>query len=430
VRPTSDVDLGQGSPRKKYRFRYAPGVPQAIAKDLKQAVQAGGALPVMQLVCGRLYNAVMPGGTAAKKSAEDQKAEKAEEAVDITFAHYRGLGGVQGQITGHLNDVLDRMSVDSEVSAREIPFEARRWRRLLLKLAKAQVDGTVTTEMIPVADFIEDAEKAKCIVPARKGIDFLIKKENRILRDVTVYNAAQREEIPCLALGHDAIGLALAKGLTSKDVGERSLQSIRSLARVGAAGLILSISFLNLAHIFSGVLGWDFFGAEALITLNVVGFFYTGVIVLIAIMPVEMFVRIFEAGATVYGVVGFSIAKERLEAIAEELRQGQSKEKIDQRTLLMLTDRNALRRQSKKKNLRKPRPVRSVKIDPADAPWLRSALTFLNVSLKSIDRMERVLRSVAQMFPSSPQDAERADLKPASKKPRNTARPDRSNAKV
>ena len=37
VRPTSDLAIeSYGSPRKRYGFRYAPGVPQAIAKRSKR----------------------------------------------------------------------------------------------------------------------------------------------------------------------------------------------------------------------------------------------------------------------------------------------------------------------------------------------------------------------------------------------------------
>ena len=77
----------------------------------------------------------------------------------------------------------------------------------------------------------------------------------------------------------------------------------------------------------------------------------------------------------------------------QTLRQGQSKETIDQRTLLMLPDKKVGKRRSKKlgNRLRGAQLVRSVKIDPTDAPWLRSALTFLDFSLKSIDRAERAL---------------------------------------
>jgi Novel STAND NTPase 1 len=256
VRPTSDLAIeSYGSPRKRYGFRYAPGVPQAIARDLKREVQAGGTLPVMQLVCSRLYDAVQAGRVD-------------DETVNITFEHYRGLGGVQGQINGHLSDVLDRMSTDSAVASTDAQLESRRWRRLLLTLAKTQVDGTVTTEMRPIADFIDDAERAKCIVPAREGVGFLTRKENRILRDVTVYNAAYRKEIPCLALGHDAIGLALTKGPTSKDVGERILQNMRSVAKFGAAALFLGVMLLNLAQFLSNLVGGSFIGGDTLFALN------------------------------------------------------------------------------------------------------------------------------------------------------------------
>lgn len=209
VLPTSDQPVGNFSipqePRKHYHFMFAPGLPETIATDLRNAVPAGGILPVMQLVCGRLYKSVHP--------------ESATNIAEITDDNYYELGGVEGQLEGHVTETLFKMcelaKLDKDGSIRESKkwdnvlstLAKKHWRKA--KLAKSQVDGTVTTDLMAIYEFEGEVEKARCRIPVGEACKLLIRDEYRLLRPVTVYNAQRRIEIHCLALGHDAIGLVL-----------------------------------------------------------------------------------------------------------------------------------------------------------------------------------------------------------------------------
>ena len=385
VRPTSDqpVKPGQQSPRDKYRFRYAAGVPQAIAKELKRAVQTGGTLPVMQLVCGRLYDAARAG-----RSDDD--------TVEIRLSHYVGLGGVQGQLSGHLSDVLDRMSASLAPESGETSLEARRWRRLLSALAKVQVDGTVTTEMRPTMDFIGDAKNANCLVAPREGIEFLARKENRILRDVMVYNAAQREEIPCVALGHDAIGLALTTGPSAKDVGERIVQNLASAGKFASFLVVLAVVLFNLVYLISKLLWKDAIDSDTWMTLNFVGLGYAILFGLLAAAPIRFYIDAFDAAAKIWGALGASSAQERLATIADDLRQSQSTEPTDQKSNLAVSSNRRRRSKKQRKDLRTQYAERRVYISKSDPPWLRGLLGWLDMLMRLLGRAEHSLRSLAQ----------------------------------
>jgi CHAT domain-containing protein/tetratricopeptide (TPR) repeat protein len=196
-RPSSEErvqELGS-SPRGRYGFRFADGLAEKIAVDLQEKELAGGVLPVMQLVCSRLYRSL---GSIPEKTT-----------VEIKHSAYEQLRGVEGQIQAHLQDTLLQMCERYKLSKQQIPREIGAWRRVLMGLIKTQIDGTVTTELRPAADLEKEAVQAGSRIPFAVAADVLTREEYRILRPVIVFNAGTGEEIPCFVLGHEAIGLAL-----------------------------------------------------------------------------------------------------------------------------------------------------------------------------------------------------------------------------
>ena len=114
-----------------YNFEYDEGVAGHIAGDLMAAPTRGGKLPVMQIVCGRLY-----------KDAKSRM--KGDETATIGLADYERLGGVRQQVMEHVNGVL-RVLCQKEGMWMGVEEEVRRWYRVLEELVTVQGDGTVTT---------------------------------------------------------------------------------------------------------------------------------------------------------------------------------------------------------------------------------------------------------------------------------------------
>src|SRR5206468_1633384 len=84
-RPTSaEPSDDYGSPRDVYQFVYEEGLPEKIADELKSPYLNEGALPVMQILCSRLY--------------EKTKERAKRLPWVITFSDYNELGDAQKRI--------------------------------------------------------------------------------------------------------------------------------------------------------------------------------------------------------------------------------------------------------------------------------------------------------------------------------------------
>jgi len=188
-----------GKPYEHYKFSYQEGLPEMIAADLiEEKVKGieGGILPVMQVVCGRLY-------------------EKTEIAAPpdphrmITKADYLSLGGITGQMNAYLEGVLLELCHEANLPGRSVPFETERWKDVLSELCRRQVDGTVVKELKGEKDLETLAGNLKCNVPFDVAMRFLSGDEKRVLRSVEVIPVGTSTHIRCYTLGHDAIGLVL-----------------------------------------------------------------------------------------------------------------------------------------------------------------------------------------------------------------------------
>lgn len=205
TRPTSlDAYHSFGCPRDQYHFYYESGLPETIVSDLKKLTPEGGVLPATQIVCDRLYNSTksiaIPGSTWIIRKKD-----------------YSQLGGIQGQITTYLNDVLKAFCRRHLINPSEIELEISRWKSVLLMLFKIQVDGTVTTELRTEESLSDSALKNGCILDFKKMLAHLSDDRQRIVRKAEIPNNETGRTVTCYSLGHDAIGLAL-KGYTPPNV--------------------------------------------------------------------------------------------------------------------------------------------------------------------------------------------------------------------
>ena len=178
-----------------YNFEYGTGVANHISSDLMAAPTRGGKLPVMQIVCGRLYRDAMA------------RARASEPAI-IERTDYDRLGGVRQQVMEHVNGVL------GELCRREgiwwgVEAEVRRWYRVMEELVTVQVDGTVTTNQRTSDEVRSKVKEHGCRVAFDRAVQFLCDEDQRVLREDEVYHVESGGGRTCYSLGHDSIGLAV-----------------------------------------------------------------------------------------------------------------------------------------------------------------------------------------------------------------------------
>ena len=131
TRPTSETPLapGQPSPREKYGFRYAEGIPEAIADGVLalRSENQDSVLPLVQVICTQLYERekALPGSDGvitrenldAIKGVEGGLKAFAEDALVRSMrARPRGSRGVQGSVQPALQSP-DRRDADDLADA-------------------------------------------------------------------------------------------------------------------------------------------------------------------------------------------------------------------------------------------------------------------------------------------------------------------------
>ena len=226
MRPTSPDNIaGYGIPRKTYRFYYEQGLPQTIVADLAKTPLAGGILPVLQIVCRRLY-----------QKAQNSPAIRGYRV--IRHKDYRELGGIQGQIDLHLQQALSGCCAAFNLRLLRTKLETVRWRDVLSGLAKPQADGSVTTDVKPAKILCEVAALRGCKMPFGKVMDFLQQDEWRIVRPVELTKMASNEKVPCYSLGHDVLGAVLERWREARKKDRTGLRTA-----LGIWGVIIGLLF-------------------------------------------------------------------------------------------------------------------------------------------------------------------------------------------
>jgi hypothetical protein len=197
-RPTSTEGyLGyEGTPRLKYHFCYEDQLPETIAADLAKTPLASGVLPVLQIVCRRLYQRALTTGPV--------RGDRVIRKVD-----YDRLGGVSGQVDLHLDQALERCTDHLGIRRLEAAFERMRWRDVLSELTKVHVDGSITTDVKRASVLQETADFRGCKLSFGAVMDFLEKEEWRIVRRVELTTANSTKKLECYSLGHDVLGTVL-----------------------------------------------------------------------------------------------------------------------------------------------------------------------------------------------------------------------------
>jgi hypothetical protein len=240
TRPTSDrpIEHAREVPRDRYGFRYADGVPEALASELLRAGRKDGVLPLAQVICNQLWERARAGNSDSSPRV-------------VTHDDFAALGGFAGALRRHVEAQIAAI-VPARAPAgawllrtAQSVLPERYWtpetvKRLLAGLTLSQVDGTLTTALVSEEKL---AESYKTL----QGLCFteLLGRASasRLLR-TTVRRGDDGTEERSINLGHDALARV---AFPWKQELERRRQSVRW--RLGAAAglaVIALFAFLTL----------------------------------------------------------------------------------------------------------------------------------------------------------------------------------------
>jgi hypothetical protein len=241
VRPTLKEEVPgyreYGIPYDSYRFKYEQGLPGEIADALLNSGVSGGMLPALRIVCRRLYDAAKTEASDAGKKPEQDQSNTASPDISyeatipvrpliITERAYTNLGGIAGQVDAYLQNELEaalRAPFASKVRFLGGRKEIFGWRKALTTLVKAQINGTVTTDVIPVETLTKEAADRGCLIKTQDMFDFLADEKRRILRLVAVTNLKSKAVMSCYSLGHDVLASALQAWQERQNLERRAL---------------------------------------------------------------------------------------------------------------------------------------------------------------------------------------------------------------
>jgi WD40 repeat protein len=184
LQPTSEEPL-PGSfevPQQQYRFRFEEGLPEKIAKEVREAaaVNQESPLAAIHAVCSRLYTLAM----------------KQEDKV-VRAAYLKSIGGIEKGLSNYVNDVLKNTYSKTE---------RKLWVGLSEKLIIRQPDGSATRALVFQDELTEkNGDRSEL----HEVLSRAIKADTRLL-DVSYLNVGGKEG-DFVSLGHDVLAPVAAQ---------------------------------------------------------------------------------------------------------------------------------------------------------------------------------------------------------------------------
>lgn len=220
LRPTLDhnVPYCLEAPFSKYGFCYAAGTAEDIAEKLVSYTRnrQDSVLPLAQIICTQLYQLVCDRGN------------KSIVPEDLNL-----IGGIRGGMRKHVEGLLGRLFVSkTDIDA---------VKRLLVTLFRKQPDGTLTTEILPMNDAVQQWHGE---LPFEQ---MLSKATDSQLLRVGVMRG-ERGEQRYLSLGHDALARVAEEWKLRIESRKRAMKWIVGL--VGVAIVALVMTLLSLVAFF------------------------------------------------------------------------------------------------------------------------------------------------------------------------------------
>lgn len=174
-------------------FSYEERLPETILEDIRETRKTQAALPVLQVICDRLY-------------CHWKQRNKSDK---ITEADYRASGASSAQIQSHVEEKLVEYFLkhkdECEVNLAE---QADHWQSLLMKLAHSSTDGRVRARVSVPLDEIEMWAKDYQCEAVSGMLDWLSHEDRYVLEKVDG-DALAGEVAPGWRLLHDTIAGAM-----------------------------------------------------------------------------------------------------------------------------------------------------------------------------------------------------------------------------
>lgn len=215
--PTLDRPIPHASevPLEKYKFRFADGVPERIARDVMAVgtQRRDSPLPLVQVICVRLY----------------ELACGRPDAI-VTDADFASIGGVEGGLRHYVEAQF------SEILGGK-PADVPGVKSLFVRLYLSQPDGSLTTALVPEDDL---AKTWKGSTPFAKVIESGIARQLLRANSLRIGDGEERRYV---SLGHDA----LAKVAAAWDHEFKQ----RRRTRVVRAGLVTALAATVLMTLFA-----------------------------------------------------------------------------------------------------------------------------------------------------------------------------------
>jgi len=178
-------------PYRTYRFGYDEGLAELICKDLLKRTEPSSWLPVLQVICDRLYT---------KLPQQDERR--------ITVHDYRATGACNAQVTSHVEEQIVKFFAPRENTGISLAGQADRWKTLLADLTETQLDGKVRARLcVSHLQIVEDARREKCLEP-EPMLEWLARPEHYVLERT---DGVPKDPTPGWRLLHDSIAAALVQ---------------------------------------------------------------------------------------------------------------------------------------------------------------------------------------------------------------------------
>ncbi|HBG06168.1 MAG TPA: hypothetical protein DDY22_11555 [Geobacter sp.] len=210
---------GRCQPGEHYKFEFERGLTKQIVEDLKKYEAKGGIiLPVLQIVCDRLFKQVSD-DQVNKKVIVDKGLNK--ELSKVTFEDYRELDPFEEQMYSYVMSAI-LFKIENEVPglnqvARNEEFEL--WMEFLCELVKAKPGNRASTDYKPSEALRASAENLNCKVKFEDMMNYLSNENRRILnQSVHLENSNSYPNSCYYSLGHDAIAVTLLKWIEARQL--------------------------------------------------------------------------------------------------------------------------------------------------------------------------------------------------------------------
>jgi hypothetical protein len=247
VTPTKDhCRVANANPSDKYRFYFAPQLPERIIDDLLRTYPHSSVLPSLQLVGTKLYRELT--------STPGQRC--------VTQRHYDRLKGVTGVVDSYIDDGLGALRLNESLHWHPIQVigsgitkiaklqwiepETVRWRRVLCCLVGRQGGGTVVSLSVTKERLLQSARDVGLTGDVAGCLAALTQPPSPLLRLSEESCAKDKNGISEFSLRHDTVALALDRWREGQD----KVQSREKIIRRLRAAMIVTLALLGWAWLF------------------------------------------------------------------------------------------------------------------------------------------------------------------------------------